>query len=333
MRIRRGGEEDAAGIARLHVASWQATYRDELPAAFLDGQDVDARRGHWEAEVRGGTGVLVAEDRGDLVGFVAFGPARDEDADASRTFQIHNLHAAPSRHGRGIGRALFEDALAEARAHGAREVTLWVVETNANARRFYERQGMEPDGARRTQPVGDGAELREVRYRCRLEADPESDGVEDWKLLQPVERERRKSEDIWGRLGAATGILIGAVFGLGAMLAWYCSSGRERAAAVRSQRQLESGSEWEARRTAEREIQLLLRPIAHEGNIGGDQSVRRFRLGMAYGRLALIEERAGNLQKRDGYFDLARRALRDAGVKDATDDFIRHSLRTGPAPR
>lgn len=56
-----------------------------------------------------------------------------------------------------------------ARSAGAAELTLWVVEANANARRFYEGQGMQPDGARQEHSIGPGAELQEVRYRTRLD--------------------------------------------------------------------------------------------------------------------------------------------------------------------
>jgi ribosomal protein S18 acetylase RimI-like enzyme len=96
--------------------------------------------------------------------------------DAAETFEIYNLHVAPERHGQGVGRALFAEALELARGAGARTLSLWVVESNANARRFYERQGMRADGARQVHPLGPGAELREMRYR-RDVGDPTDEDV------------------------------------------------------------------------------------------------------------------------------------------------------------
>jgi RimJ/RimL family protein N-acetyltransferase len=46
-------------------------------------------------------------------------------------------------------------------------VTLWVVEANARARRFYERQGFRPDGSTKTARMS-GTEAIEVRYRMSL---------------------------------------------------------------------------------------------------------------------------------------------------------------------
>jgi ribosomal protein S18 acetylase RimI-like enzyme len=47
---------------------------------------------------------------------------------------------------------------------GYREATLWVLETNARARRFYEAGGWRGDGAVRQDEV-DGVLLTDLRYR------------------------------------------------------------------------------------------------------------------------------------------------------------------------
>jgi hypothetical protein len=44
-------------------------------------------------------------------------------------------------------------------------MTLWVLDGNARARRFYERAGLVADGAAKHATFG-GATLREVRYRA-----------------------------------------------------------------------------------------------------------------------------------------------------------------------
>ena len=55
----------------------------------------------------------------------------------------------------------------EPAAPEAGELHLWVVEGNARARRFYEREGWAPDGAAKEDEFG-GQVVREVRYRRRL---------------------------------------------------------------------------------------------------------------------------------------------------------------------
>jgi hypothetical protein len=55
---------------------------------------------------------------------------------------------------------------------GARRLALWVVETNRDARAFYEREGMTWDGARQRHPVSPDESLVEVRYRLELPRPP-----------------------------------------------------------------------------------------------------------------------------------------------------------------
>lgn len=83
--VRSGTGEDAEGIAAAHVASWQAAYHRLLPQTLLDGLFVERRAAQWQHDIAGGSygvHVAVATD-GEIGGFVATGPSRDEDADAS----------------------------------------------------------------------------------------------------------------------------------------------------------------------------------------------------------------------------------------------------------
>ncbi|WP_018503641.1 N-acetyltransferase [Parafrankia discariae] len=54
-------------------------------------------------------------------------------------------------------------------AAGFASATLWVLETNTRAIRFYTRLGWQPDGAVRDEVVG-GAAIRDVGYRRELRA-------------------------------------------------------------------------------------------------------------------------------------------------------------------
>jgi len=168
MVIRQATKSDIPEIARLHIASWRATYVKELPEDFLASQDLEGRTARWQARFAEGVQVLVAEDAGALVGFVAFGPAHDPESFREGDWEIHNIHVEPSRHGQGIGRALFERAVSACREHGAAGVMLWVVKTNAAARAFYERLGMRHDGGEQEHTVQPGMVLHEVRYRMPL---------------------------------------------------------------------------------------------------------------------------------------------------------------------
>ena len=167
MKLRHAGAEDAERVARLHIASWCATYTRELPAKFLATQDLAERTAVWRDQIDHGVMILLAGDGVELSGFAACGPARHAGTETG-LWEIYNLHVAPALHGQGIGSALFAAAAALGRDRGATILVLWVVETNAAARGFYERQGMQYEGGQLEYPVGRGQFLHEVRYLMKL---------------------------------------------------------------------------------------------------------------------------------------------------------------------
>jgi len=168
--FRPGTEADSEALATLHVASWRATYRSELPDDYLARLDPAVRAEGWrhwfrETPMR----VLVALSPDGIIGFSAYGPGRDADVDPTAVCQLYNLHVIPGEHGRGIGSSLLERSMADARGAGFRELSLWVAVSNARARKFYQRAGLRPDGRTQTEPLEPGIGLREMRYRAPIE--------------------------------------------------------------------------------------------------------------------------------------------------------------------
>lgn len=165
--IRTAVAEDAAAIAAVHVASWQGAYRGKFPDEVLDGLDVARRTAGWRRYLQqDGQVTFVAEDDDRITGFVHLGAARDDDVDAA-TGEIIAIYARPEAWGTGTGRDLMAAAVASLRAAGFRSATLWVLESNARARRFYELAGWAPDGATKDDVVA-GVPVSEVRYRRAL---------------------------------------------------------------------------------------------------------------------------------------------------------------------
>jgi ribosomal protein S18 acetylase RimI-like enzyme len=98
-----------------------------------------------------------------MVGFVTFGPSEDEPVDP-QVGQIYAIYVDPAHWDRGYGRELFAAAVRGLGDAGFGAATLWVLETNRRARRFYEAAGWATDGASKTEQRGD-FQLHEVRYR------------------------------------------------------------------------------------------------------------------------------------------------------------------------
>jgi ribosomal protein S18 acetylase RimI-like enzyme len=112
-----------------------------------------------------------------IVGYASFGPERDvlgtswphprtaAGADG-RVAELYALYVRPAWWSTGTGRALMDQVLDRVSAAGYRCITLWVLEDNARARRFYERVGFAPDDDAR-HLLGDFG-VTEIRYRRRL---------------------------------------------------------------------------------------------------------------------------------------------------------------------
>ncbi len=110
MNVRPATFGDVAQIAAVHVAGWQVGYRGLLPQSFLDGLTTAERLSRWSATVHGaarpGLGTFVADDAGDVVGFVNIGPTRDGDLDSAQVGEVKSLYVLPGVWGQGIGRSL-----------------------------------------------------------------------------------------------------------------------------------------------------------------------------------------------------------------------------------
>jgi RimJ/RimL family protein N-acetyltransferase len=161
--VRPAEPADAAGIAAVHVRSWQPAYAGLLPERVLASLDVERRTAEWQTALgpHSHLHAWVATTGDDVVGFVSMGPAQDEDADR-RTLQIYAIYLDAGMWGQGAARELMRTALAEVPPRTP--VTLWVFAENERARHFYRRHGFQPDGTERTQDYDDTS-LLEVRYR------------------------------------------------------------------------------------------------------------------------------------------------------------------------
>ncbi|MEZ4734027.1 MAG: GNAT family N-acetyltransferase [Caldilineaceae bacterium] len=74
----------------------------------------------------------------------------------------------PTCWGKGYGAALMTSALQSLQEQGYRIVTLWVLDGNQRAIRFYEAAGFAADGQTQEEILPGGVTVRELRYRRPL---------------------------------------------------------------------------------------------------------------------------------------------------------------------
>lgn len=102
-----------------------------------------------------------------VLGWVSFGTSRDEGA--VNTGEVYGLYVHPDQWNNGLGRELMARAEKSLWEQGYGVITLWVLELNERARRFYSKSGYTFDGTRKTLMIG-GKELWAVRYSTSVPA-------------------------------------------------------------------------------------------------------------------------------------------------------------------
>jgi GNAT superfamily N-acetyltransferase len=165
VEIREPTEADAEAVGRMHHASWVEAYAPLLPATFWEGF-LENRIAMWRralAASRPGTVNRIAVAGDEVVGLAVSAPARDGEGDAYpavRERELFAMYVLAAHQGTGVAQRLLEAVL----PHGT-PAQLWVFEHNPRARRFYERNGFRPDGARHVfgPELGDQPEIRLVR--------------------------------------------------------------------------------------------------------------------------------------------------------------------------
>ena len=105
----------------------------------------------------------VAVQGSAIVGWVSGGRCRDADRPGPGQGEIYAIYVLPEWWGRGAGRLLMAHAVRALTEAGHRDITLWVLEANQQARRFYAGgrvpAGRQPPAARPGRPG------YEVRYQ------------------------------------------------------------------------------------------------------------------------------------------------------------------------
>lgn len=172
VELRDATPADARAVATVLVRSWRAAYRGLLPDDVLAGLSVHDRERLWSDSLTARpahTGFVVATLEDAVVGVAAAGPPLVPEDRADPTLgDLYALYLDPDVWRRGIGTRLHAAALDRLRSFGFTHAGLWVLDTNARAREFYDRHGWTDTGRTRVDQGPGGTELHERRLRRDL---------------------------------------------------------------------------------------------------------------------------------------------------------------------
>ncbi len=105
--IRTATSGDENQIAKVHIQAWQEAYKDLIPQEYLDSlpSELEERIDMWKRILANPQRwAWVAETDRGIVGFVLFGPPRDENREGF--IELGAIYLLASKKGKGIGFSL-----------------------------------------------------------------------------------------------------------------------------------------------------------------------------------------------------------------------------------
>jgi GNAT superfamily N-acetyltransferase len=151
VEVRAAVVGDADRIAALNAAGWRAGFRGLISDAYLTAYDGLPRLRHETLAEPGDDDIqLVAVDGEDLVGWVAGGPAHEDDLGPG-AYEVRACYVDPARWRTGVGRWLMAALIDRLDPGRWTHLVLWTVRDAAPTNAFYVSLGMvrRPGGAAR----------------------------------------------------------------------------------------------------------------------------------------------------------------------------------------
>lgn len=154
--------DDKYAISRIYEESWKYAYREIIPQTYLN----NIPKGRWAKRLdQPHLNSLILTENQQIIGTTAYCKSRfQEMADYG---EIVSLYLLPEHMGKGYGKILLQSAIQKLADLGYKDIFLWVLEENKNARHFYEKFGFYPSGRCLNDNIG-GKDLRELQYIYHL---------------------------------------------------------------------------------------------------------------------------------------------------------------------
>ena len=161
--VRLATVQDAEGIAMVKVRGWQSAYRGLIQDAYLDAMDV----AHYTHRTRDllerskQSQNWVCCEGTETIGWASVRFFKDEKKLGAMSAQLEALYILEAYWNLGVGFLMWQTVLSDLIAQKVDAVSLWLLEGNHRALKFYERQGFVLDGQTKAERMIPGPELRQ----------------------------------------------------------------------------------------------------------------------------------------------------------------------------
>ena len=144
---RNATTDDTVALAALGAETFIHTFGHLYQPSDLEIFLQNHSAANWEKELGDSAfEVRVAENDGDLVGYIKLGPPHLPFEPRGEAAELRQLYVVEEMKGQGVAAELMHWVIERARDRGADFLYLSVFTENHRARRFYEKYGFEPEG-------------------------------------------------------------------------------------------------------------------------------------------------------------------------------------------
>ena len=159
--IRYYEENEIDQIAKIIDEDWKITYKGMISQEYLDNLNYKDREERIRKKYKKEKGIVYVEEN-IVKGYCRFGQSKEE----KELGEIYALYVKNNYIRRKIGEKLMKKAKKILKEREYKEMILWCLEKNKNARKFYEKQGGILSGKRKFK-IGDKY-YSEVSYKYEL---------------------------------------------------------------------------------------------------------------------------------------------------------------------
>ncbi len=166
--VRYATQADAPAVANLHLIASRAVHEGVVPETHWQSTPPAKRVAFWKEAIEfGEPQVVVAEQGGEIIGFVGFDRSRDPKS-KNTTGELWAMYVDPDHMGQGAGLALWDAAREGLQDEDCTDVTVWVPLASSKALAFFDAAGFKREmNTARTVPLG-GVRVEEVRFKRSL---------------------------------------------------------------------------------------------------------------------------------------------------------------------